>query len=153
MGERSGAAVMHRSMRVVSAAIATGLVLSACMTAPTGPSIFALPGRDKTLEQFTAADGRCRQYATERVGALAQDSALDMQRRYDTAYIQCMYAAGHRVPVAGVFTSPPPGSPRPPPPPPPPPGSPAPADGFAPPVPYVPPPAPPAPAPGAPARN
>jgi len=115
MGERSGAAVMHRSMRVVSAAIATGLVLSACMTAPTGPSIFALPGRDKTLEQFTAEDGRCRQYATERVGAVAQDSALDMQRRYDTAYIQCMYAAGHRVPVAGVFTSPPPGSPPPPP--------------------------------------
>ena len=115
MAERSGAALMGPRMRVGSAAIASGLVLAACMTAPTGPSIFALPGRDRTLEQFTADDGRCRQHANERVGVVAQDSALDTQRRYDTAYIQCMYAAGHRVPVAGVFASPPPGSPPPPP--------------------------------------
>ena len=67
------------------------------------------------------------------VGALAgtgaaQGSAYDVQRRYDYAYIQCMYAKGHKVPVSGSFTSsnpnpaapytppPPPGSPPPPPP-------------------------------------
>jgi hypothetical protein len=31
----------------------------------------------------------------------AQGSAYDVQRRYDYAYIQCMYAAGDRVPVRG----------------------------------------------------
>jgi outer membrane lipoprotein SlyB len=73
----------------------------------------------------------------------AQSSAYGSQRRYDNAYVQCMYARGERVPVAGRLTSapapahypspperaeanyppPPPGSPPPPPPgsPPPPP--------------------------------
>lgn len=49
------------------------------------------------------------------------------QRQYDTAYVQCMYARGHRVPVSGAYTSekaaapaavlppPPPGNPPPPP--------------------------------------
>jgi len=69
------------------------------------------------------------------VGALAgtgaaENSAYGLQRRYDYAYIQCMYAKGHKVPVSGNFTSanpnpaatytpplpPPPGSPPPPPP-------------------------------------
>ncbi|HJV25648.1 MAG TPA: glycine zipper family protein [Aromatoleum sp.] len=58
----------------------------------------------------------------------AQVSGYGAQRRYDNAYIQCMYAAGHRVPVSGSYAagraersrnSPPPppaGSPPPPPP-------------------------------------
>jgi hypothetical protein len=75
-------------------------------------------------------------------------SGWPVQRRYDQAYIQCMYASGHRVPVSARFTEsvqqpatvapatgagpagippPPPGLPPPPPPgappPPPPPGS------------------------------
>jgi hypothetical protein len=69
------------------------------------------------------------------VGALAgtgaaEDSAYGLQRRYDYAYIQCMYAKGHKVPVSGNLMSsnpnqaapytppppPPPGSPPPPPP-------------------------------------
>ncbi len=77
-------------------------------------------------------------------GAGAGDvSGRTMQQRYDIGYTQCMYAKGHKVPVAGRFTSapavnapaqpayappPPPGSHAPPPPPsenypPPPPGS------------------------------
>jgi hypothetical protein len=35
----------------------------------------------------------------------ADVSAYDAQRRYDHAYIQCMYANGHRVPVAGGLSS------------------------------------------------
>ncbi len=35
-------------------------------------------------------------------GAGAQ-SGYSAQRRYDNAYIQCMYAAGHRVPISGQF--------------------------------------------------
>ncbi len=59
----------------------------------------------------------------------AESSAYGSQRRYDFAYIQCMYAKGHKVPVSGNFASsnaapnsasapppPPPGSPPPPPP-------------------------------------
>lgn len=33
----------------------------------------------------------------------AQVSAYEAQRRYDNAFIQCMYAKGHRVPVGGVY--------------------------------------------------
>lgn len=32
-------------------------------------------------------------------------SAYGLQLRYDNSYVQCMYAQGHRVPVAGRFTS------------------------------------------------
>ncbi len=58
----------------------------------------------------------------------AHGSALTLQQRYDIGYQQCMYAKGHKVPVAGRFESqprrsasvppppPPPGSPPPPPP-------------------------------------
>lgn len=61
------------------------------------------------------------------VGALAgseagQYSGRELQRRYDMAYDQCMYAKGHRVPVYGNFvhrsvTPPPPPPPYVPPPP------------------------------------
>jgi hypothetical protein len=64
----------------------------------------------------------------------AQGSAYTAQRRYDNAYVQCMYAKGNRVPVSGQLSSmpgrtaasapaprgayppPPPGYPPPPPP-------------------------------------
>lgn len=57
----------------------------------------------------------------------AGHSARSMQQRYDMGYQQCMYAKGHRVPVAGRFEAPlrqnvtpipppPPGTPPPPPP-------------------------------------
>jgi hypothetical protein len=67
----------------------------------------------------------------------ASGSMYELQQHYDVAYIQCMYAKGHQVPVSGQFSGaipplrtpttsshippPPPGSP------PPPPGSPPPA--------------------------
>lgn len=61
------------------------------------------------------------------VGALAgtgaaSSSSYELQRRYDSAYLQCMYAKGHKIPVYGNFTSRPPsgGSPAYPPPSPPP---------------------------------
>lgn len=58
-----------------------------------------------------------------------QVSAYDAQRRYDHAYLQCMYANGQRIPVSGRYSTEPPAQagnmPAPPPPgtpPPPPPG-------------------------------
>ncbi len=50
-----------------------------------------------------------------------ETSAYGLQRRYDYAYIQCMYAKGHKVPVSGRLTSSSPSYAPPPPPPPPPP--------------------------------
>ncbi|MHB0991458.1 MAG: hypothetical protein ACYC3O_09715 [Burkholderiales bacterium] len=38
----------------------------------------------------------------------AQASGYSAQRRYDQAYLQCMYADGDRVPVSGGFELPPP---------------------------------------------
>lgn len=50
----------------------------------------------------------------------AQTSAYDVQRRYDYAYTQCMYAAGDRVPLPGrLMTAPATDRYVPPPPPPP----------------------------------
>ena len=49
----------------------------------------------------------------------ANASAYGVQQRYDFAYTQCMYAKGHRVPVAGQMTTQPaPGGSYAPPPPP-----------------------------------
>jgi hypothetical protein len=44
------------------------------------------------------------------IGALAgtgaaNASSYELQRRYDGAYLQCMYAKGHKVPVYGNYTS------------------------------------------------
>lgn len=63
---------------------------------------------------------------------VASDSRRGAQHHYDVAYIQCMYAKGHQVPVSGSFSNvikqqpvtkpaanippPPPGAPPPPPP-------------------------------------
>src|SRR5512132_351064 len=105
-------------MQAIRLTLLASLALAGCAAPPTAPSVFALPGRDKPFEQFTADDNRCRQYAGERERSAAGQttpSDIEMQRRYDTAYVQCMYAAGHRVPVAGVFASQPPGTPPPPP--------------------------------------
>jgi len=52
-----------------------------------------------------------------------ESSAYAVQRRYDQAYVQCMYAKGHKVPVSGRLTPTSPNYIPPPPPPPPPPSS------------------------------
>jgi hypothetical protein len=65
------------------------------------------------------------------VGA-AYDSGYAVQRRYDHAYMQCMYAKGHQIPFSGrarPYSAPPPAAPAKPPAavtPPPPPGPPPP---------------------------
>lgn len=56
----------------------------------------------------------------------ANVSARSLQQRYDTGYMQCMYAKGHKVPVSGRFESQPARTTTTPPPPPPPPGNPPP---------------------------
>ena len=158
----------------ISLIFAAALLLGACVSVPSGPSVMVLPGTGKSFDQFRADDYDCRQFASYQVGgkdanqaagesvaksavlgavvgtaagaaiggrsgagtgaaagtafgALAgtgtgEVSAGSLQRRYDYAFIQCMYAKGHKVPVSGRLTSAPPSGPSyaPPPPPPPP---------------------------------
>ena len=99
------------------------LLLAACTVMPEGPSAMVLPGTGKSFEQFRGDDLQCRGYAQGQLGgSSAQQAGVDsgvrsaalgtvlgaadtssygMQRRYDNAYQQCMYASGHKVPVAG----------------------------------------------------
>ncbi len=158
-----------------SLAAAGAVLLAACASVPTGPSIMALPGTGKTFDQFRIDDLQCRDFAQAQVGGSAQESAdnaavrsaavgtavgavagaamgghqgagvgagtgllvgsvagsdagyrsgYGSQRRYDNAYVQCMYAKGDKVPVTGNFQQAPatapaqPSSAYPPPPPP-----------------------------------
>ena len=136
-------------MKTVSLLIALSALalLGGCATIPDGPSIMALPGTGKNLNEFRASDGQCRAYASQLIGGQGADPAVRnavvgtavgavagaaiggqqgagvgagagllvgsvsgaessrsygyaSQRRYDEAYIQCMYASGHKVPVS-----------------------------------------------------
>ncbi|MEE8254722.1 MAG: hypothetical protein V3S58_03840 [Nitrosomonadaceae bacterium] len=118
--------------RELSALLVASL-LTACTSMPTGPSMMALPGSGKSFDIFRNDDNQCRQFAHERVSETSTDNTPEYadQQRYDTSYVQCMYARGHRVPVYGQFTNiptksdngnpnksiPPPPSGKPPPPP------------------------------------
>jgi hypothetical protein len=172
----------RRTVSTVALSLGAALVLGACASVPSGPSVLVLPGSNKSFEQFRADEQDCRQYASSQlggttpdqaaidsaaksavvgtaIGAVAggiidgrsgaafgagtgllfgsmagagasQSSARNAQWRYDVGYQQCMYAKGHKVPVAASQSRTEPGRPRrgayPPPPPPPPPGSPPP---------------------------
>ncbi len=172
--DRDGSRMMTNTSRSTLLLSLSALLLSACATIPSGPSVMSLPGSGKNFDQFRADDLECRQYASVQsggttpnqvaadsvaksaalgtavgavagaaiggrsgagvgagtglaVGALAgtgagDTSAYGLQRRYDHAFLQCMYAKGHKIPVAGRFeasrTSTPAHTPPPPPPPP-----------------------------------
>lgn len=53
-----------RSMAVVPA-----LLLAACVTVPSGPTVMVLPGTGKSFEAFQADNYTCQQYAQGAVGA------------------------------------------------------------------------------------
>jgi hypothetical protein len=154
------------------------LLLGACATVPTGPSVMVLPGTGKPFEQFQADDAACRQFALQSAGMSTEHAAVGstvtgaavgtaigaaagaalgaaagnpaigaaagagvgllggsavggsyananvgtVQRRYDAAYMQCMYAKGNQIPVSRgsvPYTTPSRVSTTPPPPPPP----------------------------------
>jgi hypothetical protein len=94
---------------------------------PAGPGLLVLPGTGKSFDLFLADDRECRQFASSQVSGAAQQSdssSRSVQQRYDFGYTQCMYAKGHKVPVAGRYSdkaAAPRGTTSVPPPPPPPP--------------------------------
>lgn len=156
------------------------LILSGCVTLPTGPSVNVLPAQGKPFDLFRTEDATCRQWAEQHLGMSAQqtyesnvatgavagtaigtglgaavgsvsghagEGALigaatgllvgtsagsdsgqvygrEAQRRYDNAYVQCMYSYGNQVPGYRFRAA----AAAPPPPPPPPPAAVAPAE-------------------------
>jgi hypothetical protein len=73
-----------------------GTVVGAAAGAAIGGSNSAGVGAGTGLVVGTMAGSSSGQY-----------SAYATQRRYDMAYIQCMYATGHKVPVYGAMVQPP----------------------------------------------
>jgi hypothetical protein len=93
---------------------AEGAAIGALLGAGQGAAIGAAAG-DAGIGAAVGAGGGL--LAGTAIGANAgQTSAYEVQRRYDVAYEQCMYARGTRVPAAGAPTHlgvPPPPSPAP----------------------------------------
>ena len=88
------------AVRRATLVVAAGVAIAACARVPTGPSVMVLAGSGKPLEQFQTDDRACRQSAAQEIES-AKRSELPAQRRYDMAYMQCMYAQGHQIPVPG----------------------------------------------------
>ena len=155
------------ALKACTLAMTAGLLVTACATIPTGPSVMVLPGSGKAFEQFQADDAVCRQWAAQQVGTTttevakqstitgaavgtvvgaavgaaigaaagspgtgaavgagagllggtavgagnAEAAQTSVQRRYDTSYMQCMYAKGNQIPIARgsqpAYTAPP----------------------------------------------
>jgi len=53
------------SKRPVLLGAFSALLLGACATLPSGPSVMVLPGAQKTFEQFRADDALCQFYARQ----------------------------------------------------------------------------------------
>jgi hypothetical protein len=76
--------------------VIAGVLLAACETVPTRPSVLVLPGSGKSLEQFQVDDIACRQWAGQQTGSETGSAGSE---HYDIAYMQCMFAKGNRIPV------------------------------------------------------
>ncbi len=100
---------VKRSFLLLLAVVA----LSACATIPAGPSVMVWPGPGKPFEVFQSDDMACRQWASQQARPEPYGEEWAVQRRYDNAYMQCMYAKGNQIPGdvrpnRGAFPPPPP---------------------------------------------
>ena len=64
---------MKRNLKI--AALVTLMLLGGCVSMPNGPGVMALPGTNKSFDQFRADDLDCRQYASNQVGGDTAESA------------------------------------------------------------------------------
>jgi hypothetical protein len=53
----------------------SALLLSACVSMPSGPSVMVLPGTGKSFDQFRADDLDCRQFASSQTGGTTAEQA------------------------------------------------------------------------------
>jgi len=58
-------------------AVAALLLLSGCVSMPTGPGVMVLPGSSKSFDQFRTDDMDCRQFASSQVGGGTPDGAAE----------------------------------------------------------------------------
>ena len=94
---------MSRFKLVVSSTVF--LALTGCANLPSGPSVLVLPGSAMSFDRFINDNTSCQQLALAQAASLvgtgtAIGSIEINQQRYDAAFIQCMYAKGHQVPVS-----------------------------------------------------
>jgi Glycine-zipper domain len=61
-----------RQAKICVPPITVAVLLAACATIPTGPSVMVLPGHGKSFEQFQADDAVCRQWAAQQTGTTTQ---------------------------------------------------------------------------------
>jgi hypothetical protein len=66
--------------------------------------VLVLPGTGKSFDEFRFDEHDCRGYAQAQLTDQEQDSAGALQQRYDRAFLQCMYAKGHKIPVSGRYS-------------------------------------------------
>jgi hypothetical protein len=99
------AGVAAREMKRHALAFGALLLLSACGSTPVyGPGVLVLPGTGKSFDEFRSDEHDCRGYAQGQVNDQDQDSAGRLQQRYDHAFLQCMYAMGHKIPVSSRYS-------------------------------------------------
>ena len=82
-------------------------VAAGCVSQPIGPAVAVKPGRDKPFTVFLQDDAQCKQYAREQLArgvdtraasdAHVPRAQLNVQQRYDLAYLECMQAKGNEV--------------------------------------------------------
>ncbi len=109
-GRLAARAARAAAGQVKKIALFLAVLLAGCASTPTGPGVLVLPGTGKSFDQFRAEEQECRQYAQAQLnggsggtlsGAGPSDpSGRTLQQRYDFAYQQCMYAKGHKIPMA-----------------------------------------------------
>ncbi|AIY42774.1 Proline-rich region [Collimonas arenae] len=58
-------------------AVSMAVLLSGCVTAPTGPNVMALPGAGKSYDQFRNDENVCRSEAQNRIGPYAPQAAAN----------------------------------------------------------------------------
>ena len=95
-------------LRRILSAVTVCAVVTGCVSQPIGPAVAVKPGRDKPFTVFLQDDVQCRQYAREQLTRGADTRAasdaqmpraqLNVEQRYDLAYLECMRAKGNEVP-------------------------------------------------------
>jgi hypothetical protein len=79
---------------------------SAVASAAVGTAVGAIAGGALGGSEGAAAGAGIGLLFGSVIGAdAANASGYSLQQRYDSAYVQCMYAKGHKVPVSGVVRS------------------------------------------------
>jgi hypothetical protein len=90
--------VSMRRLKISTAAFAPVLLLQACASTPTGPSVAVMPAPGKPFEVFQQDQAYCKQYADRQVQGAAQSAN---NRQVGTAIIGTVLGAGLGAAVGG----------------------------------------------------